>query len=141
MNGYLLDTNALSEPAKKIPSKGYMTWLETVDEFKLFTSCVALGEIKKGISLSNDPDKRDQFNSWLDQMIKSFGARVITVDTAICLLWGELIATGQRNGKTPPAIDALIAAQCIYGKLVLVTRNSKDFEQFKDLEILSPWSE
>ncbi|HTE57623.1 MAG TPA: type II toxin-antitoxin system VapC family toxin [Verrucomicrobiae bacterium] len=140
MTNYLLDTNALSEAPKKAPDGSFMEWFASADELNLFTSCLVLGEIKKGISLNTDGDKQKLFNKWLAEIVDGFDNRIIEVDKEVCLLWGELTATGQRLGKTPPAIDALIAAQCLQHNLVLVTRNVKDFEQFSDLKILCPWS-
>jgi len=141
MTNYLLDTNALSEAPKRIPDSGFMEWFTATDELSLFTSCLVLGEIKKGISLSTDRGKRESFNTWLDKVIDGFDGRVVDLDKEVALLWGELIAAGQRLGKTPPVIDTLIAAQCIHHRLTLVTRNVKDFEQFSDLKILCPWSD
>lgn len=137
---YLLDTNALSEASKKLPNQDFMSWFVASDEEALFTSCLVLGEIKKGIALSPDPKKQERLNKLLDAIVESFDDRIIGIDTAIALLWGKLTASGRLAGKTPPAIDALIAAQCIAHDLTLVTRNVKDFEQFTELKVLSPWA-
>ena len=139
MTNYLLDTNALSEAPKKVPDSGFMQWFMAIEEFSLYTSCLVLGEIKKGISLNTDSGKQKQLNQRLTETIDNFDYRVIEIDKPISLLWGKLMATGQQSGRTPPVIDALIAAQCLQHNLVLVTRNAKDFEQFSDLEVLSPW--
>jgi len=48
------------------------------------------------------------------------------------------MGAGDRKGQTPPAADAQIAAVAIARNLILVTRNTKDFEQF-DLDVLDPW--
>lgn len=136
---YLLDTNVISESSKKVPDSGFIKWFSDVNELNLYTSCLVLGEIKKGIFLQKDNKKRNSYNIWLTKIIDNFEDRIINIDKDISLLWGELIATGQKFGKTPPIIDALIAAQCIKNNLILVTRNKKDFEQFTDLKIFSPW--
>jgi predicted nucleic acid-binding protein len=141
MTKYLLDTNAISEAPKKEPNSGFMKWFTAVDELSLFSSCLVLGEIKKGICLISDGNKRKNFNVWLDEIIVRFDGRVIEIDNEVSLKWGELIATGQRLGKAYPVIDSLIAAQCLYHHLTLVTRNIKDFEQFSDLNVFCPWSD
>ncbi len=141
MKQYLLDTNALSEAPKQQPDKGFMDWFLSVDESALFTSCLVLGEIQKGISLVSDNTKRQQLSKWLAKIITDFEGRITGIDAQVGLVWGKLVASGQQSGKLPPAIDALIAAQCIQHKLVLVTRNIKDFQQFAGLEVLSPWSD
>lgn len=140
MTNYLLDTNALSEAPKANPNVGFIHWLTVIDELSLFTSCLVLGEVKKGISLVTDTGKLKHLTKWLDTTIEDFDGRIIDIDKDVCLLGGDLLAIGQQSGKTPPVIDALIAAQCLQYHLVLVTRNIKTFEQFTDLEVLCPWS-
>lgn len=137
---YLLDTNALSEPSRKRPDAGFMDWFTAADEHSLFTSCIVLGEIKKGIMLLTDAKQQKKFDTLLNEIMGSFNGRVVEIDREVSLLWGALVAAGQRSGRTPPAIDALIAAQCIAHDLTLVTHNVKDFEQFVNLKVYSPWA-
>ncbi|HEV2403341.1 MAG TPA: type II toxin-antitoxin system VapC family toxin [Candidatus Saccharimonadales bacterium] len=140
MTSYLLDTNAISEAPKKSPDIGFMEWFINTNEANLFTSCLVLGEIKKGINLNNDAARRATFSKWLDEVIDEFADRIVEVNNTVASLWGELMASGQLAGKTPPIIDALLAAQCLTHKLTLVTRNVRDFEQFTGLQVFCPWS-
>jgi predicted nucleic acid-binding protein len=137
---YLLDTNAISEAPKPTPNKDFITWLLATDNTQLSTSCLVIGELKKGIALNTDNARYEQLDKFLSQTITDFEGRIINIDQETCILWGQLIADGQRSGKTPPSIDALIAAQCIQHHMTLVTRNVKDFEQFKNLTLHCPWS-
>jgi len=136
---YLLDTNALSEAPKKVPNKGFIEWLSGVNELSIMTSCIVIGEINKGIHTIDDAEKKKTFQDWLQEVQDSFAGRIVEIDISVCLLWGELMAKGRIAGKTPPAINALIAAQCIINNVTLVTRNIKDFEQFIELKVISPW--
>ncbi len=52
--------------------------------------------------------------------------------------WGRIQAEAKRQGRTPPAIDALIAATAITHELVLVTRNIEDVAALP-VETLNPW--
>lgn len=137
---YLLATNALSEVSKKEPNVGFMEWFMEANELMMFTSCLVLGEIKKGIALSPDANKRKRFDAMLTEIIEQFDGRIVDINSQVAFLWGELVAIGQQSGKTPPTIDALIAAQCISNDLILVTRNTEDFKQFKGLQIHAPWT-
>jgi predicted nucleic acid-binding protein len=140
MIGYLLDTNALSESPKSQPNPGFIEWLKAVDQRSLYTSCIVLGEIQKGIGLQVSVLKRMHLESLLAEIIDDFDGRILDVMKDDCLLWGDLFSRGMQVGKTPPAIDSLLAAQCIRNKLTLVTRNIKDFEQFDGLDIFCPWT-
>ncbi len=139
ITGYLLDTNAISEASKKKPDTGFIEWFTKTDELAMFTSCIVLGEIKKGVSLIRDEPRHKQFDTLLAKLIVQFDGRIVNVDSRTALHWGELLATGQLSGQTPPLIDALIAAQCITQNLILVTRNMRDFEQFAGVKLHSPW--
>jgi len=87
-----------------------MEWFLVTNELNLYTSCLVLGEIKKGISLNIDSKKRNSYNLRLAKIIDNFEDRVINIDTEVSLLWGDLIASGQRLGKTPLIINSLITA-------------------------------
>jgi len=50
MNGFLLDTNVISELMKPRPEAKVIAWLEEVEEDRLFLSVLTLGEIRKGIA-------------------------------------------------------------------------------------------
>jgi predicted nucleic acid-binding protein len=141
MKQYLFDTNALSEAPKAVPNQGFMDWFLATDESTLFTSCLALGEIQKGISLVASSGKRQQLDKWLTKTSTAFEGRIVGIDEPVSLLWGKLSAAGQKVGAVSPIIDTLIAAQCIHYNLILVTRNTKDFTQFTGLEVLCPWSD
>jgi toxin FitB len=137
--GYLLDTNAISEASKKEPDAGFIEWFTKTDELTMFTSCIVLGEIKKGVSLIRDEARHEQFDALLAKLIVQFDSRIVNVDSRTALLWGELLAMGQLSGQTPPLLDALIAAQCITQNLILVTRNVRDFKQFAGIKLHNPW--
>ena len=49
MNGYLLDTNVVSELRKPRPHGGVVAWLNNQEEEYLFLSAVTMGELQEGI--------------------------------------------------------------------------------------------
>lgn len=137
---YLLDTVAISEAVKSSKDNGYMNWLTTADDERLYVSCLTIGEIQKGVSLADDPKLRQKLEDYLAGLYEAFANRVLELNVYDASLWGKLTAKAQKSGKTPPVIDGLLAAQCLRNQMVLVTRNVKDFEQFTELDILCPWS-
>jgi|SRR5665213_3022612 len=138
---YLLDTVAVSEAVKSSKNNGYMDWLTATDGDRLYVSCLTIGEIQKGISLTTAPKLRQKLEDYLAGLYEAFADRILELNVYDAALWGKLTAKAQKSGKTPPVIDSLLAAQSIRNHMVLVTRNVKDFEQFTELDILSPWSE
>lgn len=136
---YLLDTNALSEINKPRPNPGFLNWFERSISTELYLSCITVGELYKRIALVAEESKRKQLEQHIKSIVSAFNARILAIDTDTTLIWAELLAGSIKKGQTAPSIDALIAAQCLQRKLVLVTPNVKDYENFTGLEILCPW--
>ena len=56
------------------------------------------------------------------------------------LAWGELAANLEKQGKRMPAMDSLIAAIALQGRLSLVTRNEDDFA-YSGIAVTNPWQQ
>jgi len=138
---YLLDTNVLSEAAKPVASRQVIAWLEQTDEDRLFLSAVSIAEIKRGIALLSNGKKQNQLTQWLQQeLLTRFDKRIIPIDERIALVWGDLMGLSKQQGRPLSSLDGFIAATAIGHNLILVTRNTKDFD-FLELPIFNPWSE
>lgn len=137
---YLLDTCLLSELRKPDPDANVVTWINSIDEARLFVSAVTLGEIQKGIAKLEDSKRKRAFQVWLEQdLIERFKGQVLAVDSDIALKWGSLQGEFARLGQPLPVIDSLIAATAIRRNLTLVTRNTVDFERLP-VKLLNPWT-
>ncbi len=137
---YLLDTNALSEADKPRPDQGFMKWFEQADVSNLYTSCLNVGELYKGIALQTNADKQQQLTKRTELIVATFDNRVLSIEQVTVKIWAQLLGAALQKGRPSPAIDALIAAQCLQHQLTIVTRNLKDFQQFPGLHILCPWA-
>jgi toxin FitB len=138
---FLLDTNVISEVSRPRPAARVMTWLAEADEDRIFISVATLAEINRGIELLAVGRKQRRFREWLlNDLVERFDGRVLPVDAATGLLWGQMAARAQKAGRTIEAIDALLAATAERHGLTLVTRNSKDFAALR-LPLLNPWDE
>jgi predicted nucleic acid-binding protein len=51
--------------------------------------------------------------------------------------WGKLVVNHKR---TLPMIDSILAATCLNRNLVLITGNTKDFDDIDGLIIVNPWN-
>jgi predicted nucleic acid-binding protein len=131
---FLLDTNALSELEKPRPDPGLLAWLETVDWLDLHLSVITLGEVWAGIAALPQSRKRRALEGMFDLIPDRFFNRIVPVDYAIAVKFGEL----QVEAGPLPSLDALIAATAITRHLTLVTRNGKDMAR-TGAPILDPW--
>ncbi|HEY0796359.1 MAG TPA: type II toxin-antitoxin system VapC family toxin [Acidisarcina sp.] len=132
---YLLDTNVMSETRKKLANERVMAFLAGTDPSALYMSVLAVGELRKGVTLKrkSDAEAARQLASWVDGLEYGFGERFLPIDSATARLWGELSADCSR-----PVVDMLLAATAITHDLIYVTRNTRDVEGI-DVKLLNPW--
>jgi predicted nucleic acid-binding protein len=134
---YLLDTNVLSELKKPKPNKKVLDFVSSLPQESSYISCISIGEIKKGIYSCSDKKKTKELEIWFEKfLLHEMKDQIITLDSEVMSVWGELMAEVQNL----PILDSLIAATCIAHKFHLVTRNVKDFEKIKSLKIINPWN-
>jgi predicted nucleic acid-binding protein len=136
---FLLDTNVVSELVRARPEPRVLDWLEAQSPLELFLASPTVGELLRGAHKVADDARRKRFEQWIeDDLCRQFEGRILPFDEPAARLWGRLMGEGDRNGRTPPAADAQIAAIAIDRGLALATRNVRDFASF-DLEVLNPW--
>ena len=123
---YLLDTNVVSELRRARPHGAVLAWLRSVDERDLRLSAVTVGEIQAGIELTReqDPRKARDIEAWLDDI--SATLQVLPMEAAAFRPWARLM---HRRSDTLLE-DAMIAAIAHVNGLVVVTRNTADFQGF-----------
>ena len=135
----LLDTCVLAELRHPKGSAKVKAAVEALPDDALFLSAITIGELVKGIELLKPSKKRRELANWLSFLRRSFSDRILSVDTEVAALWGELTAKAQRQGRVLHVADGLIAATAIQHGLHLMTRNVTDFEVTGAL-LLNPWN-
>lgn len=139
MNGFLLDTNVLSELIKPKPSRNVVRWIEQTEETVLFLSVLTLGEIRSGIERLNPGSRRGRLESWLAVDLRlRFQDRILSITGPIAERWGTLSAAAAKKGRPLPVIDGLLAATAWHHDLIVVTRNETDL-QATGVSSLNPW--
>ncbi len=138
---FLLDTNVVSESIKEVPDSHVMAWLADVDDDRIFLSVVTLAQIKCGIDLMVPGRRRDRISQWVeDELPRRFEGRILGIDQHIAVAWGTLTARVQNLGGSLSSMDAFLAATADVNRLMLVTRNQKDFEKTGVLQV-NPWDQ
>ena len=133
---FLLDTDALSELEKPKPDSGLLGWLETVDWLDLHLSVITVGEIRAGIVKLSPGQKRRALEAMFDLLPDRFYNRILPVDFAIAVKFGEI----QSSLGPLPSLDTLIAATAIVKRLTLVTHNGKDMTR-TGAPVFDPWTD
>ena len=132
---FLLDTDALSELEKPAPDAGLLAWIERVDWLDLHLSVITIGELWKGIAQLAQSRRRRALEAMFALIPDRFYNRIIPVDYAIAVKFGEI----QARTAPLPSLDTLIAATAVTRRLTLVTHNSRDMAR-TGATILDPWT-
>ena len=141
MNGWLLDTNVVSELRKTHPDDRVKAWSDAQPSDGLFLSSVTLAEIRFGIERQADPIFRQELETWLAQRLRPwFAGRILSVDEEVILEWRRMVAWGRDRRITFSQPDLFIAATARVHSLTLCTRNVKDFRR-TEVPILNPWED
>lgn len=137
---YLLDTCVVSELIRKQPDPRVVAWVDTLHESEAFLSAITVGEIKRGVERMPPSDRQAAIRAWLEQdLLMRFQGRILPLDAAVVLAWGQLTAASDQAGRPLPAFDSLIAATALSGGLVVATRNVADFAA-TGVPVFDPWT-
>lgn len=136
---FLLDTNVVSElrrPARANP--GLVAWAADAAPGEQFISAITLFEIELGIRQAGRKDaaKEAVLRAWMDaSVVPGFRGRILPIDAAVAQCCAALHVPNPR-----PQRDSLIATTALVHRLVVVTRNTRDFEPM-GVALLNPWSD
>lgn len=135
---YLLDTNILSEPTKKIPDVNVLAKLrEHNGQFGIAST--TWHELNYGVVKMPNGRRKKLLQAYLNTLEKN-QLPVLPYDKKSA----QWLATERHrlvvSGNTPAKEDSEIAAVAISHELILVTRNVTDFELFSGI-IIENWFE
>jgi len=132
---YLLDTNVISELRRPLPHGAVVAWLKSLDDAELFLSAVTIGELQAGVEITRkrDPAKAAEIEAWLEAVAATYN--VLPMDASAFRQWAKLM-----HGRSDELIeDAMIAATALTRRLIVATRDVRDFEGF-GVETFDPFS-
>lgn len=140
MNGFLLDTNVVSELTRPRPDARVTSWMNAGDEELFFLSVLTVGEIRKGIMTVSDPARKRRLETWLTrELVARFEGRILGIDQVVADRWGQLSGLLALRGTPLLVIDGLLAATALHHNLTLVTRNTRDVA-LTGAAVFDPWS-
>jgi predicted nucleic acid-binding protein len=106
---------------------------------ELHVSTVTFAEIRYGIELLDDAERRAALTHWLDHRLRPmFEARILPLCEDTLLQWRLIIESGRKRGHTFSHPDVLIAASAARYGLTVVTRDTADFEA-AGVAAYNPW--
>ena len=128
---YLLDTNVLSEPARPRPNAGVQSRLQAHRD-EVCTAAPVLHEMHYGLARMPDGKRKQQLRRYVHEVLRP-SLEILPYDRKAALRHAEERARLTSQGRKPPFVDGQIAAIAMVNDLILITRNTGDFEDFADL--------
>ena len=131
---FLLDTNIVSELRKPKPHGGVVAWVSANDTTSLYLSAMTIAELQRGVEMTREQNagKANEIETWLEQLM--FTGQILAMDAAVCREWARLM---HRRSDTLVE-DAFVAATARVHRLLVVTRNVRDFKTL-GVETLNPF--
>jgi len=141
VKGWLLDTNVLSELRRPRPERKVLAFIAAQPLGLLHVSAVTLAEIRFGIELVGDANRRAELNDWLAHKVRPmFEQRILAVTEDIMLKWRLLVEEGRKVRHTFSQPDLIIAATALHHGLTIVSRDVSEYQK-AGVPVHNPWGD
>jgi predicted nucleic acid-binding protein len=137
VNGFLLDTNVVSELRKRERCAAKVNmWAQSIEPNQNFLSVLVIGELTRAAILKRRSDRAaaDLLEQWIARLTHLYGDRILPITLEIAQEWGRLSAV-----RPIPPEDGLLAATANVHRLTFVTRNTKNVQGL-GVATLNPWT-
>lgn len=96
---------------------------------------MTIAELQRGVEITREQDgeKARQIEAWLEQLLHT--GQVLAMDAGVCREWARLM----HRRSDALVEDAFIAATARAHRMVVVTRNVRDFKPF-GVQTLNPFA-
>ena len=108
---------------------------------RLYVSVVSLAEVRFGIELNADPQRRAALQDWLTFKVRPMfdRPRTLPITEDIVLKWRLMMEDGRKTGHTYSQPDLLIAATAAHHGLTVVSRDLVHYVR-AGVQVFDPWS-
>lgn len=135
----ILDTNAISETLKPVPSQIVLRWLAAQDTASIFTTAITQAEIYAGIEVMPAGKKRQHLRQEVEGIFnEDLQEQILAFDHHAAEEFAKISAIRKSAGRPISQFDAMIAAIARVHRAALATRNTGDFEHC-GIRLVNPW--
>ncbi len=135
---WLLDTDVLSQPARRHGDARVVSWLER-EQDKCYTSAVVIAQLAYWVR-SKEGRQRSALQTWLTRLIDAMQGRIHGFNVSVAHVWAEQEHLLEKTGRRMPVEDSYIAATARRHGLTIVTGNDRDFLR-PGLKVFNPFKE
>ncbi len=135
---WLLDTDVISQPAKRHGDARVITWLER-EKDRCYTSSIVIAQLSYWAQ-TKEGKQRQALQSWLRRLVEAMQGRIHGFNVAVAHVWAEQERMLDKAGLPMPVEDSYIAATARKYGLTIVTGNDQDFRR-PGLRVFNPFRE
>jgi predicted nucleic acid-binding protein len=133
---WLLDSDVLSQPAKKAGDPHVIAWLEKHQD-QCYTSSIVIAQLAFWVR-SKRGKQRTALQTWLTDLIEAMHGRILGFNVSVAHVWAEQQHQLQTAGQLMPVEDSYVAAIARRHNLTIATGNVKDFQR-PGIKVFNPF--
>lgn len=135
---WLLDTDVISQAAKRNGDRRVVAWLEA-ERDRCYTSSVVIAQLAYWVKTKEGRSK-DSLQAWLSRFIHAMEGRILGFNVSVAHAWAEQEYSLEKAGQRMPVEDGYIAATARRHGLTIVTGNEEDFRR-PGVKVFNPFKE
>ena len=124
---WLLDTDVLSQPAKRNGNPRVIAWLRR-EKDRCYTSTVVIAQLAHWVRTKEGRQRRE-LQAWLTRLVDAMQGRIHSFNISVAHVWAEQQHQLETSGQQMPVEDSYIAATARRHGLTVATGNDKDFKR------------
>jgi toxin FitB len=135
---WLIDTDVISQPAKRRGDPRVVAWLER-EKDQCYTSAVVIAQLAYWVR-SKEGRQRQALQAWLTRLIDAMHGRIYGFNVSVAHVWAEQEHQLEETGRPMPVEDSYIAATARRYGLTIATGNEQDFRR-PGVKVFNPFKE
>ena len=135
----VVDTDVLSDTMRVAVEPAVERWLDAQPPEAIWTTTIAIFEIRFGLALLAPGHRRDRLSAAFDRAIDEIlDGRVLPFDRIAAEAAAAIAARQRQNGRSVEIRDVQIAGIAAARKATLATRNTRHFADL-GITLVDPW--
>ncbi len=135
---WLLDTDVMSQPAKRRGDARVVAWLER-EKDQCYTSAVVIAQLAYWVR-TKEGRQRQALQAWLTRLVEAMHGRIHGFNVSVAHVWAEQERQLEKAGRRMPIEDSYVAATARRYGLTIATGNEHDFRR-PGLRVFNPFKE
>ena len=135
---WLLDSDVLSQPAKKVGDPRVIKWIEK-HQSQCYTSSIVIAQLALWVRTKRGR-QRVALQKWFTELVEAMHGRILGFNVSVAHVWAEQERLLDRAGQRMPVEDSYIAATARRHGLTIATGNDRDFRR-PGLKVFNPFKE